>query len=268
MIKSKPSILCFSGHDPSGGAGIQADIETIASLGCHAISVITALTAQNTQGVDSVHPVDALLLQKTVDNLLSDVTPAVIKIGLIGSSHALDIIIKTIKNLPEVPVILDPVLASGSGNTSFDTHNLSQRLAQELLPLCTLVTPNTPELLTLSHVLGETSNDIHQSAFVLNTQGCDYVLATGTHSATEKVHNELFFNQRLLDVYSVERLPHQYHGSGCTIASAISAMLAFRLEPLVACKEAIDFTFGSLQSAFKVGQGQLIPNRLFWSEDE
>ena len=256
---NKPIVLCFSGHDASGGAGIQADIETIASLGAYACTVITALTVQNSVEVSYVQPVDAKLVQQTVDCLLDDITPQAIKIGLIASIDVLNIIVVTIKKYPNLPVILDPVLASGSGNTPLARDDLIQQMINELLPLTTIITPNTPELLQLAK---------NNNPPLLNQMGCDYVLITGTHADTEQVHNELYFNERLLDVMSVDRLADSYHGSGCTLASALSALLAFGLDPLHASKEAVDFTFASLQTGFSIGKGQLIPNRLFWSDSE
>jgi len=257
MTNKKPIVLCFSGHDASGGAGIQADIETIASLGAQPCTVITALTVQNTQEVISVHPVEADLIQKSVDCLLQDIQPQAIKIGLIGSIEALKIIVATIKTLPDIPVILDPVLASGSGKTELAKADLIQHMVNELLPLTTVITPNTPELIQLA----KSANPP-----LLNQMGCDYVMITGTHADTEQVHNELYFNERLLDVMSVDRLNADYHGSGCTLAAAISALLSFGLDPLHACKEAVDFTFASLQTGYQIGKGQHIPNRMFWSE--
>lgn len=257
--KTKPIILCFSGHDASGGAGIQADIETIASLGAHPCTIITALSVQNTVEVTSVHPVDGNTMQKAVDCLLNDITPDAFKIGLIGSLEALHIIVATLKKYPEIPVILDPVLASGSGQTAFAEDELVQSIINELLPLTTVITPNTPELSKLT-------NSDEPSR--LNQMGCDYVLITGTHADTEQVHNELHFNERLLDVMSVDRLDGMYHGSGCTLASAIAAIMAFGLDPLHACKEAVDFTYASLQTSYDIGEGQSIPNRLFWTEGE
>ncbi len=259
MTNNKPIVLCFSGHDASGGAGIQADIETIASLGAHACTVLTALTVQNTVEVISVHPVDADLIQKNVDCLLDDIQPQVIKIGLIASVEALNIIVSTIKQLPEIPVILDPVLASGSGKTAMAKDDLIQSIVNDLLPLVTVITPNTPELMQLVK---------SESPSRLNQMGCDYVLVTGTHAETEQVHNELYFNERLLDVINVDRLAFDYHGSGCTVASAISAIMAFGLDPLHATKEAIDFTYASLEMGMQIGQGQHIPNRMFWTEGE
>ncbi len=263
MTNLKPVILCFSGHDASGGAGIQADIEAIASLGGHACTVVTALTVQNTVDVISVHPVDADIIQRTVDCLLDDVQPSAIKIGLISNIDVLNIIVSTIKRLPDIPVILDPVLSSGSGKKALNSVDLTQQIINELLPLTNIITPNTPELSALSH---------NGEAALLNTMGCDYVLVTGTHADSDEVHNELYFNGRLLDVLTVKRLEHSYHGSGCTLSSAISTLLAFGLDPLHACKEAVDFTFASLQTSFQIsvspnGAGQHIPNRLFWADD-
>jgi len=261
--QSKPIVLCFSGHDASGGAGIHADIETIASLGAHACTVVTALTVQNTQEVHSIHPVDVTLFKQTIDCLLEDIKPSAIKIGLIGSADILNIIVATINKFPDIPVILDPVLASGSGNTELAKEDLIQQIINQLIPLCTLITPNTPELKQLSK-----QDDNLSAANVINQFGTDYLLVTGTHGDTDKVHNELYYNQRLIDVITVSRLPDDYHGSGCTVASAISALLAFGLDPLHACKEAIDFTYASLQTAFEISEHQKIPNRMFWADTE
>lgn len=258
-MNTKPIVLCFSGHDASGGAGLQADIETLASLGAYACTIITALTVQNTQEVQSVYPVDASIMQQAVDCLLADLQPQAIKIGLIASPEALKIIVATIKRTPDIPIILDPVLASGSGKTVFAKDDLIQQIINDLLPLTTIITPNTAELMQLVN---------SSKPPLLNQMGCDYVLLTGTHADTQQVHNELYFNQRLIDVMSVERLSADYHGSGCTLAAAISAALAFGLDPLHATKEALDFTYASLQAGLQIGGGQHIPNRLFWSDSE
>lgn len=265
-MNTKPIVLCFSGHDATGGAGIQADIETIGSLGAHACTVVTALTAQDTDQVKSVYPVDLETIQLVTKTLLDDITPHVIKIGLMGSIDALKVIIQTIKSYPNIPVVLDPVFASGSGSSSFAKQSLIDSIAKELLPLCTLSTPNTYELLQLAQVFDATISSQEKAAICLNEQGCDYILATGTHAQSEQVHNELYFNQRLLDVFSTPRLDKEYHGSGCTLASATAALLAFGLEPMMACKEAVDFTVTSLESGVEIGSGQTIPNRLAWAQ--
>lgn len=262
MNNDKPIVLCFSGHDATGGAGLQADIESIASLGAHTCSIITALTVQNTLEVLEVYPCDHSTIRHSVEVLLQDVPPQAIKIGLIASLEALHIIIDCINRFPGIPVVLDPVLASGSGDKSFAQPTLIDAIIEQLIPLCTIVTPNTHELLQLSQHI-----DPSNAASALNKQGCDYVFVTGTHAHTDSVHNALYFNQRLIDTFTVDRLEHSYHGSGCTLASAIAAMLAFGIEPLTACKEAVNFTFGSLHNGFKIGSGQHIPNRLYWASE-
>lgn len=263
MKPNKPIVLCFSGHDATGGAGLQADIESIVSLGAHACTITTALTAQNSQQVFEVYPCDGTLIQHSLDVLLDDITPQAIKIGLIGSLDALHIIVDCIQKHPDIPVVLDPVLASGSGEKAFAKQTLIDAIVAELLPLCSIITPNTHELLQLSQHI-----DHDGAAATLNQKGCDYVFVTGTHARTNSVHNELYFNQRLIDTFTVDRLEHSYHGSGCTLASAIAAMLAFGIEPLTACKEAVNFTFGSLENGFPIGKGQLIPNRLYWAHED
>ena len=263
MLQSPPTILCLSGFDPSGGAGIQADIESIASMGGHAVPVITALTVQNTQNVSYFQPIETQLFTDQVSKLLEDVAIKAIKIGMVGSLNIIEAIGTILKENPDLPVIYDPVLAAGGGANLTETGMLAA-IQELLLPHTTILTPNSPEARLLSN-----ENELKDCGIKLMQQGCDAVLLTGTHEDKEHVDNLWFHEGQYVETFSWDRLPHEYHGSGCTLASAIAALIAQGLDPFNAINEAQDYSWNTLKHAFKISdKGQLIPNRFYWQHTE
>lgn len=257
---SRPIVLCFSGHDPSGGAGIQADIEAIASHRCHAASIVTALTEQDSRNVKKLIPQRPEDILSQAETLLNDFEVAACKIGLIGDAGVAQAIAQVLRQYPTVPVVLDPVLAAGGG-TELAGRQLIDVIVSELLPLTTLLTPNSDETRRLT---GQT--DLADCARWLQQRGAEYVLITGTHENSELVHNRLYMPDALNQTFNWERLPHHYHGSGCTLASTIAALLAQGLDMFTAVSEAQEFTWQSLATAYLPGKGQHHPDRLFWVE--
>lgn len=259
MPQFHPTILCLSGFDPSGGAGIQADIESIASMGAHATPVITALTVQNTQNVCSFTPVDSQLFSEQVTCLLEDTPIKAIKIGMTGSVKIVEAIGSILKENPELPVIYDPVLAAGGGTNLIESGMLSA-IKELILPYTTILTPNSPEARQLSG-----KEDIKDCGENLMQLGCEAVLITGTHEDNQHVDNLWFQENKYIETFSWNRLPDEYHGSGCTLASAIAALVAQGLDPFNAVNEAQDYSWNALKNAFKISdKGQLIPNRFYW----
>ena len=259
MPMTPPTILCLSGFDPSGGAGIQADIESIASMGGHAIPVITALTVQNTQNVTRFQAIDTQLFVEQVDALLEDVPIKAIKIGMIGSVQIIEAISEILKKNTDLPVIFDPVLAAGGG-TDLAESGMLTAIQESILPYTTILTPNSPEARQLS---GET--ELKDCGKKLMDYGCEAVLLTGTHEDSEHVDNLWFHGDQYVETFSWDRLPHEYHGSGCTLASAIAALVAQGLDPFTAVNEAQDYSWNTLKYAFKISdKGQLIPHRFYW----
>ncbi len=252
---SKPLVLAIGGHDPSGGAGIQADIETIAANSCHALTLITALTTQNTCRVSRMLPLSGQQLEMQFRLLLEESRIAAIKIGLVGSVPMADTLGRLLSDYPEVPTVLDPVLTSGSGMDLAD-DNLPLALTEHLLPYCTLVTPNSQEARKLS---GEQNLDA--CAHRLIGCGSSTVLITGGHEPETGVINRLYGLGGPLGTWEWPRLPHNYHGSGCTLASAITAGLAHELPLTQAVELAQDYTWNSLQRGFRSGHCQLTPDR-------
>ncbi|MGZ8227184.1 MAG: bifunctional hydroxymethylpyrimidine kinase/phosphomethylpyrimidine kinase [Methylococcaceae bacterium] len=262
MIHNRPVVLSFSGHDPSGGAGVQADIETLVSHQCHAASVITAITEQDSRNVKKLipqHPENIISQAKT---LLDDLPVNVFKIGLIGHHETVIAIYAILKQYPHIPVILDPVLAAGGG-AELSNARLIAAMVDLLLPCTTVLTPNSEEARQLAGL-----EDLDECGLALLEKGCDYVLITGTHESTPAVSNQLFHDNRCWETYSWDRLPASYHGSGCTLAASIAALMAHGLEPAQAVMEAQEYTWNSLNSAYQAGKGQYNPNRFFWMEDD
>ena len=265
--KAPPSVLCFSATDPSGGAGIQADILTLASMGCHPLSVITAITVQDTSGVEGVMPIDADWVADQARSILEDIPVAAFKIGVLGSVENVSVIAEIVADYPEIPLILDPVLASSRGD-EFASEDTLAAIRELLIPQCTVITPNTPELRRLALEDDEDESRIEKLALRLVEMGAEFVLVTGTHEATPDVINTLFSDKGLLRSDNWHRMPGSYHGSGCTLASALAATIARGLDISEAAREAQEYTWQTLKFGFRPGMGQLIPDRLFWARDD
>lgn len=256
-----PVVMVFSGNDPSGGAGIQADIESLASHGCHTAPVITALTVQDTQDVLGYVPLDASLIIEQARAVLEDMPISAFKIGLLGSADVVEGIHSLLVDYPDVPVVLDPVLRAGNGAELADPEVL-ETMTTLLLPLTTVLTPNSLE----ARLLAPEADSLDACAMALLEREVEFVLITGTHENTAEVTNRLYGNHRLLESFTWTRLPESYHGSGCTLASSIAGLLAQGLEPFTAIHEAQEYTWETLKHGYRLGMGQYLPNRLFWAQ--
>lgn len=259
---SIPVVMTIAGNDPSGGAGIQADLETIASMGCHGAPVITTLTVQDTRDIKDLLPLSPGLVAAQARAVLEDMPVAAIKIGLLGSVETVGAVHTLLTDYPHIPVILDPVLATGAG-TDLAGRELIESIRHLLLPHTWVLTPNSPE----ARRLAPEADSLDACAMALLEQGCRYVLITGAHEPASHVVNRLYGNHRRLDTYTWERLPHSYHGSGCTLASAIAGLLAQGQEFLSAIHQAQEYTWEALRAGYRVGMGQHLPNRLYWADD-
>ncbi|HYT97998.1 MAG TPA: hydroxymethylpyrimidine/phosphomethylpyrimidine kinase [Casimicrobiaceae bacterium] len=262
-----PIVLAFAASDPSGGAGLQADILTLASMGCHPLSVVTALTVQDTAGVENIFAIDSDWVADQARCLLEDMQVDAIKIGVLGSVENIAAIAEIVSDYPGIPLVLDPVLASGRGD-ELASDEMMHALTELLLPHTTLLTPNSMEARRLAEGDDDVEPSLAQCAERLIVAGCDHVLITGTHEATPQVVNTLYAKSGVVRSDSWPRLPGKFHGSGCTLASAIAAMLANGLTLADAAREAQEYTWQSLAKAYRPGMGQFIPDRLFWARDE
>ncbi len=273
MRNKPPVVLVFAGNDPSGGAGLAADILALSSLGCHVLPVVTALTVQDTAGVQEFMPVEAELLDDQARLVLEDMHVDAIKVGMIGSVENLAVIAGIASDYPHIPLILDPVLASGQGD-ALSEDELVGAMRELLLPHTLIITPNSVEA---RHIATDDPDEqadlpLDLAAARLIQCGCEYVLITGTHENTPQVINTLYTEQGRAGSESYTRLPGSYHGSGCTLAAALAGAIANGSDIPTAVKEAQEYTWQALSNAYRPGMGQFIPDRLFWirpkNEDE
>jgi hydroxymethylpyrimidine/phosphomethylpyrimidine kinase len=257
-LRQVPVILCISGHDPSGGAGIQADAETIAALGGHACCVISAITEQDSCDVFRLIPQPPEQVLSQARRILADSPVAAIKIGLVGHEAMMSALAELLDRAPDIPVVLDPVLASGGG-TNLAQGGYLKALRVSLLPRTTLATPNSEEARRLA---GSTTG-LDDCARQILALGCARVLITGAHEESKEVTNRLYDRTGLRDSSHWPRLDASYHGSGCTLAAGIAARLASGDDMLTAVRAAQKHTWRSLKHALKTGRCQPIPDRFF-----
>ncbi len=239
---------------------------TMSGMGCHALTVITALTVQDTVGVEDVLPVDADFVAEQARAVLEDMPVQAFKLGVLGSVENIAVIAEIISDYPHIPVIVDPVIASGRGD-ELASEAMLATLRELIIPQATVITPNTMEARRL---VARSSDDfdersMSECASRLLAMGCEYVLITGSHAHTPQVVNTLYGPAGVLRADTWARLSGSYHGSGCTLASAVAAAMAHGLDVSAAVYEAQSFTWQTLASAFRPGMGQHIPDRFFWA---
>jgi hydroxymethylpyrimidine/phosphomethylpyrimidine kinase len=256
-----PVVLVLAGLDPTGGAGIQADIEAIASMGAHAAPVATAITVQDTADVVGYTSLSAGLVIQQARAVLEDIPVAAIKIGMTGSVEITEAIHTLLNDYPDLPVVLDPVLMAGGGSALAD-ESLIAAMKTLLLPQATIITPNAHE----ARVLAPEADTLDACAMALLGHGAGLVLITGGGENTADVINILYGNDRILERYQWERLQGRYHGSGCTLASALAGLLAQGGEPFTATYKAQEYTWQALKHGYPIGMGQRLPHRFFWAD--
>lgn len=256
-----PVVMVLSGNDPSGGTGVQADIEAIASMGCHATPVLTALTVQDSAGVRDIMPVSPGLIAAQARAVLEDIPIAAIKIGALVEVGAIEAIHTLLLDYPTIPVIADPLGALPL--TAASAAALYPALATLLLPQLTVLTVTGPE----ARQLAPAADTLDACALALLARDCRYVLITGAREPTAPVINTLYGQQRRLGSFRWERLPQQYKGAGCTLSAALAGLVAQGQEPHTAIYQAQEYTWDALRAGYRIGRGWPVPNRLFWADD-
>ena len=246
------SVLLFSGLDPSGAAGVSADIETINQFGVTPLPIITTLTAQNTQRVLSLEPTKSSLLELQFKLIDEDISFNTVKIGLLGSPYQVKVISKLLREKRGVNIVLDPIISSSTEHI-LSSNEMIDAMKKELIPLCLILTPNLAELNALAPGLTEES--------AISSLNCPWVLLTTSDSSEIQVEHRLYHDSNLIRKFTYKKLAGQYHGSGCTLSSSIAALVALDVGVEDACEKALDYTYQSLLSAKKVGKMQYHPNR-------
>ena len=253
----RPTVLCFSGLDPSGGAGLQADIEAIGQSGAHAAIACTALTIQNSQQVFGFSATDKDLLLAQAEAVVKDLPIRCVKSGMLGTTDNIAALASFLREHPDYSYVLDPVLVANSGGSLGDQATLVKAFAA-LIPLASLITPNTVELRALT---GE--QDIQLATQKLFAMGAHAVLVKGGHEDTpDFIRNSLYIQGELISETQCPRLEGEYHGSGCSLASYIAGRIALGDSIKTAVHHAETWLFGVLKNAeTPVANGQKIPKR-------
>ena len=253
----RATVLCFSGLDPSGGAGLQADIEAIGASGAHAAIACTALTVQNSQQVFGFEATSKELLLAQANAVVGDLPIRCVKSGMLGTTDNISALAEFLKQHPDYIYVLDPVLVANSGGSLGNQETLVKAFA-ELIPLASIITPNTVELRALT-----AENDLNLATEKLFAMGAKAVLVKGGHEDTpEYILNKLYANGEFVSETRCPRLEGEYHGSGCSLASFIAGRLAQGDNLKTAVQHAETWLFGVLKQAeIPVPNGQRIPKR-------
>ena len=253
----KPVVLCLSGHDPSGGAGLQADIEALIAQGCHAAPTVTALTVQDTVDVSDFRVLDREWVLAQANKVISDMPVSAVKLGMLGSVEMADTALELMLRLPNVPLVCDPVLRAGGGG-SLGKDDVGFAIRERLFPVAAIATPNLPE----ARILAELPDGSADECAAKLLPHIRHLLITGGHGDEAEIHNRLYCADGSQHDFTCPRLPGSYHGSGCTLASTLAGRLALGEELVSAVRSSLDYTWRTLRDAEQPGHGQYVPRRL------
>lgn len=251
--KDIKKVLTIAGSDSSGGAGIQADIKTILANGCYAMSAITALTAQNTTGVQGIYDVPVNFLEKQIDSIFTDIYPDAVKIGMVSSAALIEAICKKLIYYKARNIVVDPVMVSTS-KAKLLADDAADSLINKLIPLADLVTPNIPEAEVLSGMSIKNSSDMEKAGMIIKEKNKTSVLLKGGHSINDA--NDLLIYEDKLEWIRGERIDNpNTHGTGCTLSSAIASYLAKGFSVPESVRKAKDYISGALAHGIDIGSG-------------
>ncbi|MEX0683696.1 MAG: bifunctional hydroxymethylpyrimidine kinase/phosphomethylpyrimidine kinase [Dehalococcoidia bacterium] len=261
-----PTVLSIAGSDPSGGAGIQADLKTVSALGCYGMAVITALTAQNTLAVTGIHEAPADFVALQIDTIYADIAPDAVKTGMLANAAIIEVVAAKALEHSFRNLVVDPVMVAKSGDRLL-RQDAVQAMRAKLVPLAHVLTPNLPEA---EDLLGRTlasDDDVRRAARDLNALGARNVVMKGGHREGDTVIDLLFDGESFHEFSGLRIQTTSTHGTGCTFASAIASFLA-RGEPVVdAVAHAREYLQEAIQRAYPLGSGHGPVNH-FWKESQ
>jgi hydroxymethylpyrimidine/phosphomethylpyrimidine kinase len=247
--------LTIGGSDPSGGAGLQADLKTFKALGVYGLSVPSSLTAQNTTGIKDIQTIDTEFFTKQLDTVLEDFQPDALKTGMLYSRSLIIVTAEKIRNYSLQNLVIDPVSISSTG-VNLLQKGASDALKDHLLPLARVATPNLEEASLLTGMRIQNENDMKKAAEMIMGLGSESVIITGGHNQAKTT--DLLFDGRDFLFLQRERISGDFHGTGCVFSSAVTASLALRYDVREAAINANDFVWKSIRSAVSIGKGMKI----------
>ena len=250
----KGRVLICAGSDSGGGAGIQADIKTITALGSYAMTAITAVTSQNTTGINAIIPIPVNVISKQIEFTSRDIKPDAIKIGMLHSESVIKTVIKSLNKINVKRIILDPVMVAKGGQRLIDTKSI-KTLKKKLLKKVTLITPNIPEAEVLSGINIKTVNDMIYAAKKINILGVKSVLVKGGHLETNKIYDVLLSNRKIKIFNSKKIITKNTHGTGCTLSSAIATFYSCGKTLKKSCELGINYVNRAIMLGPNYGKG-------------
>ena len=253
-MRMTPSVLSIAGSDPSGGAGIQADLKTFAALGVYGMAAITALTAQNTLAVTSVNEVPPEFVAAQIDAVFADIVPDAVKTGMLSSAAIIHVVAEKARAFGFQNLVVDPVMVAKSGDRLLH-EDAVRALREELIPLAFVVTPNLPEAAAITGHPVESLDDMHKAARAIHALGAGNVVVKGGHLAGDVVTDLLFDGERFHDFSGPRVATKNTHGTGCTFASAIACYLAKGEAVSEAVRLGKAYLTGALEHAYDTGRG-------------
>ena len=249
---TRAGVLAIAGSDSGGGAGIQADLKTFSAYGVHGMTAITAITAQNSRGVTAVLALPAAIVEAQIDAVMSDLHPGVVKIGMLANAELIHAVAGRLRHWMPEQVVLDPVMIASSGDSLLEESAI-EALRRELLPLCTLLTPNWPEAAALIDAYPRGLHDIPRIIASLQKLGVSRALIKGGHLEGSEVIDTLFDGSQYHEFRHDRIAGAEGHGTGCTLASAVAAGLALGRDLASACDEATGFVHEALRRRYDTG---------------
>lgn len=266
--QTSPLVLTFGATDPVGAVGIQADLASFAAMGCHGLSVVTAILIGDTTGIEDLQAIEADWVADQARVVLEDMPVAAFKVGAIGSIENVSVIAEIVSDYPDIPLILDPFLST-LPDAGPEGEDLLVAIRELLIPQTTLLLASAVELGRLAETWREASTDdmMTVDAIKIVEMGCEYLFLTGVPSDMHDVSNMLFNEAGVVRQDNWQRVPGVFCGAGNTLSATIAAMLANGLDVPEAVFEAQEFTIASLANAQRLGMGRLVPDRYFWARE-
>ena len=253
-MKPKSKVLIIAGSDSSGGAGIQADIKTVTSLGCYAMTAITAVTAQNTSGVKSIVSINPKEISNQIDFTSKDIRPNAVKIGMLHSKKVILAVINSLKKIKLKKVILDPVMVA-KGGAKLINNSAIMYIKEKLIKHIFLITPNIPEAEILTKTKIKSTNDMIKAGKILVSLGAKNVLIKGGHLKSKRMY-DILINKKIIKVFKSKKYSSKNtHGTGCTLSSAITTYLSCGKDLIKSCELGIKYVNEAIKSNLKLGKG-------------
>ena len=250
----KSKVLIIAGSDSSGGAGIQADIKTVSALGCYAMTAITAVTVQNTTGVNSIIPIKPKEISNQIEFTAKDIKPNAIKIGMLHSAKVISAVRKSLKKIDIKKIVLDPVMVA-KGGTKLINNEAIDEIKKKLMKKILLITPNIPEAELLTNTKINSLNDMIKAGQLLINLGAKNVLIKGGHLKSNEI-NDILLNKKIIKIFKNKKYKSKNtHGTGCTLSSAIATNLSCGKDLIKSCEQGIKYVNEAIKSNLNYGKG-------------